>query len=100
MKKGETLPLFVGGVQVGNAEITDVQTDRITVVTPALKAVIAVKMSLSDEGEEKPERETETVITGVERAGNSETAVTSDEIPAASDEPAEPPAASSTPPAP
>lgn len=96
MKVNDNLPLYVGNVQVGTATVVDVQHDRITVETPALRSVIAVRMQLTDE-KDPDLRGDEQIVTGVDRPGNSDQQVTSEEIPAAQDAA---PAAPVTPPAP
>jgi hypothetical protein len=66
MKKGDRLPISVGGIEIGFAEVENLNDGTVTIFVPAQRAQAAVRMSLETPVPVEPT--TETVITGVDRA--------------------------------
>lgn len=64
MKKGDTLPVKVEGITVAQAVVEAVETDRVTLVIPGTRAVVAIRVSLTDEAD-APEKEV--IVDGVDR---------------------------------
>lgn len=71
MKKGDVLPVKVEGITVAQAEVEAVETDRVTLLIPGTRVVVAIKVSLSDE---RQEAEKEVIIDGVDRPAVPEAA--------------------------
>lgn len=64
MKKGDKLPVTIQGIVVAQAEVEYVETDRVTLVIPGTRAVVGVRVSLTDEAP-TVEPAKETIIDGV-----------------------------------
>lgn len=74
MKKGDTLPVKVEGVTVAQAVVEAVETDRVTLLIPGTRAVVGIRVSLTDENTTTPEKET--IIDGVTRTEAPDAAAT------------------------
>lgn len=72
MKSGDTLPVTIQGIHVANAVVESVETDRVTLVIPGTRAVVGIRVSLTDENTTEPEKET--IVDGVVAPDNSSTA--------------------------
>jgi hypothetical protein len=73
VKKGDKLPVLVGGVHVGFAEIEHVGESQVTVFTPAMRSVLGIRTEIDNTPPPAAEPTTETVITGADRAETVET---------------------------
>lgn len=66
MRKGDRLPITVGGIEIGFAEVESLENGEVTIYVPPQRAKAAVRVSLDAPVPTEPT--TETVITGVDRA--------------------------------
>lgn len=62
MKKGDTFPVTVQGITVAQAVVEAVESDRVTLLIPGTRAVVGIRVSLTDDS---PEPEKETIVDGV-----------------------------------
>lgn len=70
MKINDKIPVTIGGQVVAQANVKEVSEGQVTLVVPATLVVMATRTELSVP--EPVEPEIETVITGVEQAGQAE----------------------------
>lgn len=68
MKRGDKIPVTIAGQTVANAEVREVGDGQVTLVVPGTLVVMATRTEIAYEAPTQPERETETVITGVDRS--------------------------------
>lgn len=66
MRVGDQIPVTINGIVVANATVESIGSDRASLVIPGTRVVMAIRVQLTDETPQ-PEKETETVITGVDR---------------------------------
>lgn len=78
MKIGDTIPVNIAGQTVANATVKEVGDGTATLVVPATLIVMATRTELSYETPAPVEPERETIITGVDQAGEADRAVGSE----------------------
>lgn len=66
MRVGDQIPVTINGIVVANATVESIGSDRASLVIPGTRVVMAIRVQLTDETPQ-PEKETETIITGVDR---------------------------------
>lgn len=72
MKNGDKLPVTIQGIHVADAVVEAVEADRVTLLIPGTRAVVGVRVSLTDDNTTEPEKET--IVDGVVTPDNSSTA--------------------------
>jgi len=72
MKIGDKIPVTIAGQTVAQAAVKEVGDGTVTLVVPATLVVMATRTELAHDAPSEPE--TETVITGVDRASGEESA--------------------------
>lgn len=72
MKIGDKIPVTIAGQTVAQAAVKEVGDGTVTLVVPATLVVMATRTELAHDAPSEPE--TETVITGVDRAEGEQSA--------------------------
>lgn len=69
MKIGDKVPVNIAGDVAGQAEVTavDMETRQVTLVIPATRVIMALKVELDSAPAPVEEPTTQTIITGVDR---------------------------------
>lgn len=76
MKRGDKVPVHIGGHQVAMAEVKELEDGTATLVVPATLVVMGVRTELTDLPTTEPS--TETIITGVDRPAPVDDTIPSD----------------------
>lgn len=86
MKVGDTIPVTIEGSVVAQATVEAVETDRVTLIVPATRVVMAVVTRISGEHHATPSKET--IVDEVVRTPSVESGTAATEV--AAEAPAEP----------